>query len=639
MGDWISAVPSYLVVVLVLILPGTAVVAAGWGVRSPQRLLLAPAISATIAAAAASVAPLVGLRWNLLPLALMTIVVVGIALLLRRGTGADPAPTGRRTLLIAVLALAATAAVSTVMFARAFGSPDNIAQRFDNIVHLNAIALAVQNGDASGFQIGATSDIGFYPNGWHALTTLAVELTGASIPVAVNGANLAIVALLWPASIMALVGALFAQRRTAYITAAALSAGFGAFPALFFNWGVLYPNLVGYAMVPAALATVVTALDDRGPRALTRALLLVALLSGGVFLGHPNAFLSLLAFAAVAVIGILSVRAAQTRRRSSVMAVGIAVVGFGLVMAVVWSVFRTGAEHSGWLPWQQLAQAVGEGLLASPRGFTPTIVVAVLLAAGVVVAVRRPRWLPILAVFGVAVFLFVVVSGLRIDHPIRQWLTNPWYNDSNRLAALLPLAAIPVATLGALALVDTGRRWASRWAPPRWARLASATVAIVAVFSVVLGPNVRIALGQVHEAYAYTDNALILSSDEHALLERLDDETPDDALIIGSPRTGTSLALALADRQVTQRHVFGSPSADLRFLNTHLRDIDSDPAVCSTIDALGVDYVLDFGTRDVIDDPTGPSAYSGVLDLQPSSHLVLIDSQGPDARLFRIEGC
>ncbi|KTR93587.1 hypothetical protein NS220_12040 [Microbacterium testaceum] len=639
MGDWISAVPSFLVAVLVLILPGAAVIAAGWGVRSPQRLLLAPAISVTLAAAASTIAHFVGLRWNLLPLALLTLVVVGIGLLLRRGTGADPAPTGPRTVLTAGLALVATAAITTVMFARAFGSPDNIAQRFDNIVHLNAIALAVHNGDASGFQIGATSDIGFYPNGWHAITTLVVELTGASIPVAVNGANLAFVSVLWPASIMALVGALFAQRRTAYITAAALSAGFGAFPALFFNWGVLYPNLVGYAMVPAALSTVVTALDDRGRPALTRALLLVALLAGGVFLGHPNAFLALLAFAAASVIGILSVRAFEARTRASVIGVGVAVVGFGLVMAVVWSIFRTGAEHSGWAPWQNLAQSAGEGLLASPRGFTPTIVAVVLLAAGAVAVARRPRWIPVLAVFGVAVVLFMVVSGLRIDSPVRQALTNPWYNDANRLAALLPLAAIPVATLGALAIVDVARGWATRWSFPRWARRTASAVAILVVFSVVLGPNVRIALSQVHEAYAYTDDALILSGDEHALLERLDDETPDDALIIGSPRTGTSLALALADREVTQRHVFGSPSPELLFLNTHLRDIDTDPAVCSTVDRLGIDYVLDFGRRDVIDDPNGATAYDGIQDLVPSAHLVLVDSQGPEARLFRIEGC
>ncbi len=638
MGDWISAIPSYLVVAAVLIVPGVAVVVAGWGFRSPQRLLLAPAISVTVVAAAASLAPLVGVRWNLLPLAVTTAVVVGIAVLLRRFAGADEAPGGRGAGVIALVSLAAAALVSTVLFARAFGSPENIAQRFDNIVHLNAIGLALQNGSASPFQIGATSDIGFYPNAWHSLATLGAELTGATVPVAVNGANLAIVSILWPASAMALAGAFFAQRRTAYVVAAALSTGFGAFPALFFNWGVLYPNLVGYAMLPAALAVVVTMLRERGTAALVRSSLLAALLAGGTFLGHPNAFLSLLFFAAAVVVATFAVRAATARTRESVIGLAVTVAAFGVAIAGTLAVFRTGSEHSGWAPWQQLSQSLGEAIFAAPRGYTPTILVSVLLVAGFVAVARRPHLLPVLAPFAVAVLLFAVSSGLRIDHPLRQWLTNPWYNDSNRLAALLPLVAIPVATLGALALVDLVRRWARGRSLPRWTGVVAVVAGVAALASIAIGPNVRIALAQVHEAYAYTDASLILSSDEQALLERLDDETPEDALIAGSPRTGTSLALAFADRGVVQKHVFGSPSPEVLFLNAHLRDIDTDPAVCRTVDGLGIDYVLDFGRQDVID-PAGAVAYDGIQDLSPGEHLVLVDSEGPNARLFRIEGC
>ncbi|MDQ1137584.1 hypothetical protein QE410_002383 [Microbacterium sp. SORGH_AS 1204] len=638
MGDWVSAIPSYLVAAAVLIVPGLTVVVAGWGWRSPGRLLLAPAVSATIVAVAATLAPVVGLTWNLLPVALVTIVVVAIALLLRRGAGVDAAPNGRRAPLVALLSLAAAAAVSLVSFVRAFGEPENIAQRFDNIVHLNAIGLALKSGSSSPFQIGATSDIGFYPNAWHALTTLGAELTGATVPVAVNGANLAIVSILWPASTMALAGAFFAQRRTAFVVSAALSTGFGAFPALFFNWGVLYPNLVGYAMVPAALAAVVSSLPERGAPAGVRSALLIALLSGGTFLGHPNAFLSLLLFAAAFVVTSLAIAAVIARTRSSVIALVAATAGLAAASAVTLLLFRTGAEHSGWTPWQQTAQSLGEGLFAAPRGYTPTVLVTLLLVVGFITVARMPRLLPVIAPFAVGVLLFVVASGLRIDHPLRQLLTNPWYNDSNRLAALLPLVAIPVATLGALVIVDVALRLAAHRRVRAWVTPVAAIVGILAVFSVALGPNVRIALGQVNEAYAYTDSSLILSSDEEALLGRLADETPPDALIAGSPRTGASLALAFSGREVTQRHIFGSPSDEQLFLNANLRDIESDPAVCRTIDDIGIDYVLDFGRQDVID-PAGAAAYDGIQDLAPSPHLVLVDSQGPNARLFRIEGC
>ncbi|MDQ1171451.1 hypothetical protein QE392_003255 [Microbacterium proteolyticum] len=274
----------------------------------------------------------------------------------------------------------------------------------------------------------------------------------------------------------------------------------------------------------------------------------------------------------------------------------------------------------------------------APRGYTPTVLVTLLLVVGFIAVARTSRLLPVTAPFAVAVLLFVVASGLRIDHPLRQLLTNPWYNDSNRLAALLPLVAIPVATLGALVIVDVALRLAADRRLHAWVTPVAALVGILAVFSVALGPNVRIALGQVHEAYAYTDSSLILSSDEEALLGRLAEETPPDALIAGSPRTGASLALAFSGREVTQRHIFGSPSDEQLFLNANLRDIESDPAVCRTVDDIGIDYVLDFGRQDVID-PAGAAAYDGIQNLSPSRHLVLVDSQGPDARLFRIEGC
>ncbi|MDD7930458.1 DUF6541 family protein [Microbacterium thalli] len=638
MDSWISTFPSILVATLLLLIPGGIVMAAGWSTRNPSRWLLAPAVSVTIAAVAATIAPLVGLRWGLVPLAIVTAIVAGIGLVLRRFAGTDDASSSRGTLLAAVGALIAAAGGLGILFARAFGGPENIAQRFDNIVHLNAIALAVKNGNASPFQIGATSDIGGYPNAWHAITTLVVELTGASVPAGINAANLGFVAILWPASIMVLVGAMFHRRRAAYVVAAALSMGFGAFPALFLNWGVLYPNLVGYAMVPAGLAAVVLALGESRPAGIVRGVLLVALLAGGVFLGHPNAFLALLAFSAATVLSTLLARAIARRTRRDWWTLAASAAGFALVCVVTWSVFRTSAEHSGWKPWQNLAQAFGEAALASPRGYTPTIVIAVLLVAGAVVAVRRPRALPLLAPFAVAVLLFVVASGLRIDHPLREFLTNPWYNDSNRLAALLPMAAIPVAVLGALGIYDAGRRFSTRLSAPRWTRIAALVIATMTVFSVAIGPNTRISLSQVREAYAYTDDASLLTSDERALLDRLPEKTDEDALIIGSPRTGASLALALSDREVTQRHIFGSPAPELVYLNSHLRNIDSDPDVCSTVDDLGIDYVLDFGRQDVMDQEQAVT-YDGVQDLTPGRHLVLVDSEGPDARLFRIEGC
>jgi hypothetical protein len=433
---------------------------------------------------------------------------------------------------------------------------------------------------------------------------------------------------------------MFPGRAAAFVAAAALSTGFGAFPALFFNWGVLYPNVLGYAVVPAALAAV--ALVCRAPRGveLIRASLLLLVTLAACGLAHPNAALAAYAFGGAYAIGVLTVRAFEARTRAAWTTLAAAGGAIVVIFIAVWSVARTGAAHSAWVPWQSEAQALGEALLVSPRGFTPTVIAVALVVVGLLAAALRPRKIPVILPFAVAVALFVLASGFRVDHWLRVWLTNPWYSDSNRLAALLPIAAIPVATLGVLAIVDRARgiRVPERWNAPA-TRVVAGFAGAAVLFTVGFGPNVRDALFQVREAYAYTDDALLLSSDELSLIRRLPEQVPADATIIGSPRTGASLAYALADRHVTELHIFGNRSEDEVFLDANLGNIDSDPAVCSAVERVGVDYVLDFGRRDVFGDDAAATVYDGVQDLASSPSLELVDSEGDDARLFRIVGC
>tara|TARA_R100000365_G_C2745686_1_gene74669 strand:+ start:307 stop:2241 length:1935 start_codon:yes stop_codon:yes gene_type:complete len=640
-GDWLGLVPAVGALAVTLLLPGGAVLAIGWGARNLAATLLAPAVSVSIAAVAAVVAPLLGMRWGVWPIVVVTVAACLVAWLLRRWIG----PSGRSAaprsvIVVAILALAAVAMIIVAQLAWAFRSPESLAQRFDNIVHLNSVRYAVETGNASSFNIGATSDIAFYPGAWHAFASLAVELTGVSVPAAVNATNMVVAALVWPASATAATVALIGARRLSVIASAALSSGFGAFPFLFFNWGPLYPNALGYALVPAALACAARLLRPMSTRVAIRDSLLLAVVACGTFLAHPNGLLAAFAISAVFVISTLVVRVVQNPSRSSV--VTLAVTSTALTSAAIglWTVARTNPQHSSWPSWQTAAQAAGEALLFSPRGFFPSIVVAVLVVAGLATIVRHPARIPIATPWAIAMLLFVVSSGTPTEFLLRQILTNPWYNDANRLAALLPPAAIPFLVLGACSLWD---RLLHPWLNRRrtahvWVAVAQA-LAVVLLFSVATASNVREALVELRGAHESSSESLLLSPPERELLDRLSDEVDADALIIGSPRTGTSLAYAIASRNVVEKHIFGSPSEDELFLDAHLRDIDSDPTVCETVDRVGVTHVLDFGTQDISGTDDYKNAYSGVTNLSPGAHLRLIDSQGNSARLFAIVGC
>lgn len=638
--SWSVIVMPLIVSVLALTVPGILVLAAGWGVRRLRILALAPVVSIALLAVSATIAPLVGLSWSPIPVLILSVVAAAAAFGLRRWVGPEPDDrTPRRSAIGAPIALTVAAVVIALQLAYVFDAPSNISQTFDAIVHLNTVAFAVDTHDASAFHIGATSDIGFYPNGWHTVAALAAEVTGVSVPVAVNAANIALGAVAWPLSVVALSTALLSERLAVVVSSAALSTGFGAFPILLMYFGVLYPNAMGYAVLPGGVAVVVHLLRSRGLPALVRAGVLLLVASAGVGLSHPNAFLGMVALgSAIAVVELVTNAAVRPTRRRWIT-VAVILLGILFVLVFLWRFSRTNMEMSRWAPWQSTAQAVGEALLLSPRGYTITITVSILVIVGLFAIVRRPRLLAVAAPMVVASVLFVLVSGTAVGNPVREMLTNPWYNDSFRLAALLPAAGIPVAVLGAITLYDLAARALRARSDRPSLQVVLAAVGVVVVFSVGASPNIIRAAQEARGAYALTPTSPLLTSDEEALLERLPETTPDDALIAGSPWTGASLAYAIGDREVLRKHVFGTFGTDEEIVNNDLRDIETDPRVCDAVDRLGVGYVLDFGPQNVWNNPGVGLDRKGLYDLAPSQHLVLVDSEGPSARLFRIEGC
>lgn len=646
---WLTAAPSVLVGIALLIVPGGVVIAAGWGWRSVTAWLFAPAVSIALIAGAATLASLVGLRWSLLPVLLVTLVAAAAAFLVRRWSTRDTSPespwrdpvgpggTARAAITAATGLLAATAIIA-VQLAVVFGSPEHISQTFDNIVHLNAARLALDSGDASIFAVGRTSDIAFYPNGWHSIVTLVAQIGGGSIPLAVSAANIAVCAFAWPASALALSAAMFAARPAALAATAALATGFAAFPLMLLDFGVLYPNVSAYAFLPAGIAAVWLLIRSRGRDRLRSALLLVVV-AAGVTMAHPNALLALVALSAGLVVWGLGRDAwtAGTRRAWVAFAGGTAGV---LIMGIIlWRFARTNAAMSGWASWQTMAQAFGEGLFASPDGHALTLPIAVLILVGLVRIVRSPaRWLHVGIPFVVAVGLFVAASGVPAGTFLRDLLTNPWYNDSFRLAALLPLAAIPVAALGVLAVVDALAALWRRRAWPQPVRTGVTIAGLALLFAVAIGPNVTDMIRQAQTYYRLDATSPLLTVDERALLDRLDEATPEDALILANPWNGGSLAFAISGRDVHELHVFSARSEDEVYVDEHLAAIDSDPEVCAAVERIGATFVLDFGSQNVWNRPAAGTERAGLNDLPATDALRLVDEEG-SARLYEIVGC
>ncbi|MEZ5213483.1 MAG: hypothetical protein R2692_00980 [Microbacterium sp.] len=65
--------------------------------------------------------------------------------------------------------------------------------------------------------------------------------------------------------------------------------------------------------------------------------------------------------------GLLIVEARESDGRRSWVPLALVLGGGAVASAILWTFARTGAAHAVWLPIQSVPQAIGAGLVVSPR--------------------------------------------------------------------------------------------------------------------------------------------------------------------------------------------------------------------------------------------------------------------------------
>ncbi|MFC8304094.1 DUF6541 family protein [Specibacter sp. NPDC057265] len=654
--SWAAFIPVALTAVALLFVPG-GVVAFALGLRGLHAAAVAAPLTVALSAVCAVVAGQLGLAWSILPLVIAALLLAAVLLLVRRRLASDAPepPPGSQQTMWPWLGFSVGAGMLVWQLVRVFGEPENISQTFDGIFHLNAIQYIIDTGDASSLTLSNMTNGGnppyFYPAAWHGLAAVLVQLTGAPVAVAANAFNMGIAAFVWTLGCMLLVRTVVGAKPWVVGFGGALAAGFSAFPLLLLDFGVLYPNFLSISLLPAGLSAVAMffRVGQLRPGSALARFALAPLLAVGIAIAHPNGAMSLVALSVPVVLFAYLCRYIfpghpRTQRMEARWVAGLLVIAL-MILGVAWKYIRPPADAAFWQRYRSPLGGAWEVATNSAMGRPVALVVSVLVVLGLYSALRKRQHWWILGCYALIASLFVVIVGFP-DSYLRNALTGVWYNDSYRLAAVLPLTAVPLAALGFERLVLLGQsllqgilgRSGRTTASAAGSAKFNAGFAVVLAASLVIciqGKPISVAVASAAQNYVESPDSEVVSSDEMALIERLGVLVPPEATVAVNPWTGAALAYALAERSTTSRHVLSTYPADIEIINNSLRNALSDPNVCPAVKATGVRYVLDFGSKEI---HGGSHSFPGLENLQDSPAAELVAEVG-EARLFRITAC
>lgn len=657
--NWTDVIPEIAVSAAVFFLPGLFISYLG-GLRGITAWAMAPLLTVAIVAAVAMVAQPLHIPFGPVPVlagtGVMAVPALGLSLSLRAaGIGRAPRDPYRYSVAaFAGVVVAGVVAVAT--FVTGIGRPGAISQTWDAVFHYSAIRYILVTGNASPLAIGSLNQPGmpgtFYPAAWQEMAALLAQLTGAGVTVVATVTCLIIAALVWPLGCLLLCRHLFGAHGGISASAAVITglvcASFGPFPWMIMGWGVLWPNTLGMALAPAGVAMVmsITRIAQADTFGAWRRWPFAVVAAWAIAIAHPNAAIS------VAVIALLPVliafgrylmaeyRSGHRIRGGSVLVVLVVVVVGGWLYASGLPTMQRVRDHL-WKPFESAPQAAGEALTSGTNGQHGLWLLSAFMVIGMVTCfIRRTRrWL---AVAEIAVAGLYVASA-AIGTPFVRQFTGFWYDDSHRLAAILPIVAVPLTVTGLLATGQWLNRHGVRHATTRLAAhplsLAAVTLAVAVVVSGLTAarsvPSNATVLGR---EYSTAGDHRLVSPQKRQFFRTVADAVPAGAVVANDPFQGTAALWSLTGTRVLFPQVgLAVNNEQATYLARHLVDLAHDRRACALVRHYGVGYLIvapDNYRR--ANAPPGP--YRGITypGARPGFDLVVFD--GP-RQLYRITRC
>lgn len=698
--SWMTVIAPFIVGIIVVFVPGL-LLAVALKMRGFDAFGIAPALSVAMVSISAMVAPMVGVDWALWVPFVFALLIAALGFAVNYATekisGRRPTPSSQPEVAGVTVGHASSDLVPARWFSKnqgfywlsfilgfillarnttnAIGQPGWISQTYDANFHLNAVRYIADHANGSSLFIASMTSGNeppdFYPAAWHDIASLMFMSTGSEIPVVTNALALLVSAVIWSISLLFFVRNVFKLNKFGIIAVGLLASAFVAFPYLLIDFGVLYPNLLGIALMPAGLAVVSQMFRMSIKQRMTtqQTIFLGLFVALGIAIAHPNAIMSLLVLLIPIFVGrgILQIISAIQKKTSWLVAL-LQIVGIAAILWLInylWGVVRPPKESGGWEPSASQSQSFGEFITNGIMGWPSLWFVTILAVVGIYALVRsRNRssfW--VLGSAGVLCWFYMAARYLIWDEG-RDWVVGVWYHDAYRVAAMLPLLMVPLGAVGVhwiafkIAENNVARTMLEKYRLRRSQRTTGTTsaeanatspagkgisVALLTLAVVVLAYGGQTAkplekfVNDTFWTYAPDPESPLLTEDEYTVLEKIDDYVPENDAVIVQPWTGGALTYAVSGREVNAYHTNFVDTEATDLVDQKLKYWQSTPGVCSALDSLDAKYYLDFGTKEILD-ADHSIRYAGLIHAGEAPGFKEVYRSG-DAALYEITAC
>ncbi len=532
---------------------------------------------------------------------------------------------------------------------------------YDSVFHINLVRSFLDSQIASSFDpslyLASNFDspakpIGFYPVAWHTLVYMVGQLSGIYLPIVCNAVNFTLVGFVFPLGVASLCEKLFDNKfvvSSSYI----LSVMFLAFPFVELLGAEQYPQIMGFALVPAACCSFLKMFEGKKFSCFALLMFLTSVVSL-IFSQSNTVFTVGIFIFAYCVFNKNAFKFTSFFKVSKTRRIALSLC-LAIIFIAVWIILFKSPPlqkvvNYTWPSFTSPIEAIFDALVGchfSQSDVGQPIAGILVLASIIFIFYKKEnRWL----IFPWIFCFIALVCCSSTEGFLKHFLGGFWYTEPKRIGAQLVIFSLPLvvftvsSTLSFICRKAGDKESQVRVFSPL---LLTALILLswIVPLPTSLNSNASSAMDVVKSFCTYynsPNSELILSNKEKEFCESALAKIDNSSVILNVPDDGSCFLYGLYDSNIYYRRNYISSATDPNLdsmIRKNLSNYQQSPDLKEALEKIGAKYVL-LLDKDIdagLFHTFNKDEWSGFYDISQSTQGFKLISHSDDCYLYEIE--